>query len=179
MNASFQSDPFIFYSLSAVSFLESTVAVYVDNLLPIYAGDSTITNWLTETWRPEEQEHGDRMATFVKAAWPEFDWHAAYDDFLAIYTPQCSTTLLRPTPAQEALARCVTECQASMIYKCIASYTTDDDLAAMLTELSKDEVRHYKVFRDIFDQYDCIEKNSFLAKSKILLTEVSWLEMRT
>jgi hypothetical protein len=36
--------------------------------------------------------------------------------------------------------------------------------------MSRDEVRHYSYFRDLFDRFDAIEANSFWSKAKTVLS---------
>jgi len=56
-----------------------------------------------------------------------------------------------------------------MIYRCIGDYTTDAELKAMLHQMSRDEIRHYSYFRDLFDRFDADERNSFWRKARTVL----------
>lgn len=162
-------DSFSFYSLGAVSFLESTVPVYVSSLQHVFAHDRDVRCWLKEEWLPEEAGHGARARAFVQRTWPEFDWEKAYAQFMRSYRPCCVHQKLRPTPALEALARCVTETETTMIYRCIELYTDDAQLKEMLHEMSTDEVRHYRYFRDVFNRYDEKERNSLWRKAHVVV----------
>jgi hypothetical protein len=86
--------------------------------------------------------------------------------------------LLRPSPALEALARCVTETETAMIYRCLSTYTPDTELKALMMAMSKDEVRHYSYFRGVFDRYDARERNSFWTKAKTIVarSKLVWKE---
>ena len=165
-----RGDDFTFYSMAVISFLETAVPNYVDNLAPQFGTDAGTARWLRETWLPEEAEHGRATRRFVESRWPDFRWEAAHDEFLALYVPRCHHTLLRPSPALEALARCVTETEAAMVYRCIGDYTGDAELKALLHRMSRDEVRHYAYFRDLFDAHDAVERNSFWRKARTLLS---------
>ena len=170
MTAATRTDRFTFYVMTIMSFLESTVPTFVDNLKIIFKDDQKIHNWLSEVWLPEEFEHGELGRKFVAKTWPEFDWNSAYQEFIKLYEPKCSHEVLRSSKALEALCRCVTETEATMFYRCIDSYTDDHQLKLLMKKLYTDEARHYKEFRDIFDHYDRIEKNSFYTKSKTILS---------
>jgi hypothetical protein len=162
-------DAFTFYSLTSISFLESTVATYVDNLEPFFRSDRDARLWLRDTWLPEESAHGRLTHGYVSRTWPEFDWQRGYASFLAAYGPRCDHELLRPSPALEALARCVTETETAMIYRCLADYAADDELSGLLRRMSADEVRHYSYFRKLFARYDARERNSLWRKARTLV----------
>lgn len=169
MGTAARSDPFTFYALSMLSFLESAVPNYVQNLQPFFGDDPDGFKWLRDTWLPEESAHGRIMRTFVEHQWPEFCWETGYAEFLRAYVPRCSHDLLRPSRGLEALARCVTETEAAMVYRCIAAYTTDAELRMILEAMSRDETRHYAYFRDLFDRYDAVERNSIWKKAQTVL----------
>lgn len=169
MHTPSRHDSFTFYSLGAVSFLESAAPVYVSSLRQVFASDLELCHWLQTVWLPEEVGHGARAREFVQKTWPEFDWDKAYAQFIRSYQPCCGAQHLRPSPALEALARCVTETETTMIYRCIELYTNDEYLKEMLREMSSDEVRHYRYFREVFDRYDERERNSFLRKAQVVV----------
>jgi hypothetical protein len=164
-----RSDAFTFYALAAVSFLESTAGTYVENLAPLFGDDSRVSHWLETVWRPEECMHGELAKAYIGSVWPEFDWAGGYQVFLEDYVPRCDSGLLRPSPGLEALARCVTETQATMIYRCIGSYTGDPRLKALMKRLSTDEVRHYAYFRDLFDRHERTSHNALWRKARTVV----------
>lgn len=170
MSTSIRHDAFTFYSLATVSFLESTVATYVENLFPYFEEDPAALNWLQTVWLREEAEHGRLTQTYLRATWPDFDWQQAYEEFLQSYVPRCDSALLRPSPALEALARCVTETQTSMIYRCFGDYFVDPHLTELMQRLSREEVRHYKYFRRLFEKYERLERNSLWRKIGTLVS---------
>jgi hypothetical protein len=109
------------------------------------------------------------MRTVLEKTWPELDVAAAYDDFAARYTPRCAEELLRPTPALEALARCVTEAQAAASYRALASYTGDAELRALFLRMAADEARHYTHFRNAFDDQNEREEHGALKRLQIVV----------
>lgn len=169
MTSSARQDAFTFYAMAVISFLESAVPNYVENLLPYYGDCPETARWLNDAWLPEESAHGQMTREFVERRWPEFRWQEAYQKFLRLYVPRCDHRLLRPSKSLEALARCVTETEAAMVYRCLAEYSCDPQLKGMLEEMSRDEIRHYTYFRDLFDRHDAIERNSFWRKAKTVL----------
>jgi len=166
---SFKTEPFLFYACTIISFLESRVDTYVDNLTPFFQCDPATKDWLKNVWLLEEQEHGRLMRIYVEDTWPAFDWSRGFKEFSDLYIPQCVTEKLRCSVGLEALARCVTETQATMIYRCIASYSNDPLLKELLKRMSTDEVRHFKQFKDLHQKYELEENNRFLRKAGILL----------
>jgi hypothetical protein len=169
MNNQARTDAFSFYSLAMISFLESAVPNYVQNLFPFYSGNREMQDWLRLVWLPEERRHGGLTKKYIFRRWPGFDWEGGYATFLAYYRPRCEHSLLRPSPALEALARCVTETETALIYRCISRYTLDPELKALMSAMSKDEVRHYAYFRGVFDHYDSSERNSFWRKANTIV----------
>lgn len=163
-------DAFTFYALGLLSFLESTVDVYIENLLPFFRADLEVARWLETTWRVDEARHGLLTRAYVERVWPDFDWPTAYSQFLRTYTPRCEHECLRPTPALEALARCVTETHSAMIYRCLSLYTQCSELKHLMERLSIDEVRHYAYFRSLFNKYERVERVTLWQKSRVIVT---------
>lgn len=162
-------DPFCFYACAIPSFLESMAPTYVDNLEPFFHADPETLAWLRDTWLPEEAGHGRLLRAQVERVWPEFQWEAAYARFRASYVPRCDTGRLRSSLGLEALARCVTETEASMIYRCISRYAADPDLAALMKRLSADEIRHYRRFRLLHEKCQAGERVGFLRRARTLI----------
>lgn len=164
-----RADAFTFYSMVVVSYLESAVPNYVENLDVIYQDNPDLVDWLDNTWLHEESEHGVLARAYVEETWPEYDWQKGYDLFLVQYGPRCAHEELRESPGLEALARCVTETQATMSYRCLMNYSSDPKLVALMKKMSTDEVRHYREFRKTFELYNQKEKNSFLTKARTII----------
>jgi hypothetical protein len=169
MTTSARTDAFSFYACTMGSFLESTVAVYVENLQPFFGNDEEDDRWLRDVWLLEEAEHGRLTQEYVLAIWPEFDWGRAYGAFLTRYRPRCAFRRLRASPALEALARCVTEAEATMMYRCVARYTSDPTLRLLCQRMSTDEIRHYRYFRDLHHRYEAVERNSIVTRVRVLM----------
>jgi hypothetical protein len=153
-----RTDRVVFYASVVSSFLETSVPMYTRELRVMFAPNADVLEWLDATWEPEESGHGRMMREYVERTWPEYRWEDAYSAFLSEYRMQCGPHLLRTTPAREMLARCVTECQAAMLYRTLASYAVDPAAQALFSRMYADEVGHYKVFLSWFRHYRCAER---------------------
>jgi rubrerythrin len=165
-----RGDALLFYSMAISSFIETTTPEYVTNLERIFRDDPLVMHWLEHTWRHEEVRHGSLMRTQLEQLWPEFEVEQAYAEFTRSYVPRCDVALLRPTPALEALARCVTEALASASYRALASYTSGPHLKAMFLGMAADEARHYSYFRRAFERYNEREKHQRLKRLQVVVT---------
>jgi rubrerythrin len=143
------SEVFEFHVAAIASFLESAIDHYVDNLGLQFAEDESFVSWLKDTWLIEERRHGERLRRYVESRWPAFAWPAAWAEYRQSI-PSHTTGHLNPSRALEMLSRCVTETEAAMMYRCIASFAVDAPLRVLSRELSSDEVGHYRVFRGRF-----------------------------
>jgi hypothetical protein len=158
----------LFYSLAAASFIEITSDLYTANLVQFYAGDDEVTDWLSHRWEPEELQHGAVLKRYVQTVWPEFGWNAAYRDFFAEYQNCCAIELLAPTRALELASRCVVETGTATFYRALADVTREPVLKRIATNISSDEVRHYKNFYRFFRRYCEREHISRVAISRTL-----------
>jgi hypothetical protein len=148
-----RDDRIVFYAAAVSSFLETSVPLYTRELRVMFARDPEVLEWLDGTWEPEESAHGQTMRRYLAHTWPEYRWEDAYSAFLDEYTRYCGPAMLRASPAREMLARCVTECQAAMLYRTLASYARDPIAAECFSGMYADEVRHYKAFLRWFQRY--------------------------
>ena len=169
MSCRLRTDAFTFYSVGVVSFLESTVATYVENLIPFFPDNPAVRDWLQRVWLPEEAEHGRLTRRYVERVWPEFEWDNAYALFLQSYKPRCDHRLLRRSPALEALARCVTEAETAMMYRCFGAYASDPELQSLMRRMSTDEARHFAYFRKVFNHYDRTERQPIWRTAMIVV----------
>lgn len=163
MHTSARSDRVVFYSAAVSSFLESSIALYTRELRVMFAANAELVAWLDQVWEPEEAGHGRTMRDYLARTWPEYRWEDAYGAFLGEYRTYCGPALLRETPAREMLARCVTECQAAMLYRALASYAEDPEARVLFAGMYADEVRHYKVFLRWFRHHRERERMGALA----------------
>lgn len=142
-------------------------------LIEYYSRDDELTEWLAHSWEPEELQHGRALRRYVETAWPEFEWEAAYRNFLAEYSQYCRTEQLAPTRALEMAARCVVETGTSTFYRALAELSPEPVLRRIASEISADEVRHYKHFYSYFRRYAAREQPSRIAVLRTLWSRLN------
>ena len=145
-----RDDTLLLYLIASASFIEITSDLYTRNLCEFFKSDSIIVDWLTHRWEPEELQHGAALKTYVRCAWPEFDWDAAYRGFVAEYSHYCSVEQLAPTRALEMVARCVVETGTASFYRMLTNVAAEPVLSLIASYIARDELRHYKYFYRFF-----------------------------
>ncbi len=139
-------DRLVFYGIAVSSFLEISVSHYTASLREIFAGEPEVVEWLNSVWEPEERAHGDAMRAYIERVWPQYQWDKAYAGFIGQYAALCTTDQMRPTPAREMLARCVTECEAAVLYRTLSNLARDPLAKHLFLQMYEDEISHYKFF---------------------------------
>ncbi len=76
-----------------------------------------------------------------------------YRSFLAEFTRFCSVDQLAETRALEMAARCVVETSTAAFYRALSELRLEPVLRQIISEISADEVRHYKHFYRFFLRY--------------------------
>jgi hypothetical protein len=145
--------------ICASSFIESGSDLYTRNLIEHYRGDEAVQAWLGAQWEQEELQHGRALATYVRHAWPGFDWDRAFADFFAEYRTVCTTDALEPRRGLEMAARCVVETGTASLYRAIHTLTEEPVLKQLTEHIKSDEVRHYSHFYKYFREYEAREHN--------------------
>ncbi len=145
--------------ICASSFIESGSDLYTRNLVEHYRGDAEVQEWLGSQWEQEELQHGRALATYVRHAWPDFDWDQAFADFFAEYRTVCTTEELEPRRGLEMAARCVVETGTASLYRAIHTLTEEPVLKQLTEHIKSDEVRHYSHFYKYFKLYESREHN--------------------
>jgi hypothetical protein len=163
-----RDDTQLFAMIAAASFIEITSDLYTANLVAFYDGDPEVTAWLSRQWEREELQHGVALKRYVQTVWPEFDWDAAYRGFFEDYSRYCAVELFAETPALELAARCVVETGTATFYRTLAAMTDEPILKRIATNISTDEVRHFKNFYHFFQLYHARESVGRLAISRTL-----------
>lgn len=171
-----RDDVHLFYTVASASFVEITSDLYASNLIEYFRDDREIVEWLENVWQKEELQHGDALRRYVRTAWPDFDWDAAYRDFLAEYTPLCTVDQLARTQALEMAARCVVETGTAAFYRMLSEQSREPVLKQLTGRISADEVRHYKHFYRYFLRYRARERPSRAALLRILWSRASEIE---
>jgi hypothetical protein len=145
--------------ICASALIESGSDLYTRNLLDHFDGDERVQDWLRDHWEREELQHGRALACYIRHAWPDFDWDAAFGDFIAEYGALCTSEALEPQRALEMAARCVVETGTASLYRAIHDLTGEPLLRELSGHIKADEVRHYKHFYHYFLDYESREHN--------------------
>lgn len=151
--AQVRPDENLFYLVTCASFVESGSDLYTQNLVDYYGDEPEISNWLREQWEVEELQHGQALRAYVEYIWPEFDWPAAYTNFLSEYSSYCKVELLEPSKGLEMVARCVVEAGTATFYSALSRSTSEPVLKDLASRIAKDEVNHYKHFFRYFRRF--------------------------
>ena len=159
---------FLFYLLTIASFIEITSETYADNLSEYYEDNQEALNWLNETWKAEEVQHGKALRAYVQHVWGDFPWQKAYDRFLQLYLPLCNTDSFQSTRGLEMVARMIVETGTSTMYRAFEAYAKSFDepvLANLTYNIYRDEVNHYSYFDKYFKYYN---ESESLGRKEIL-----------
>jgi hypothetical protein len=105
----------------------------------------------------------------VQAAWPDFDWDAAYRGFFSEFSQCCLIAALEPSRALVLVARCVVETGTSSFYGMLTASDCEPILTQLVSNIRADEIRHYKYFYRFFLKYREQEKTSRIAIFKTLV----------
>jgi hypothetical protein len=167
-----RDDTLLFYILASASFVEITSDLYTRNLIEFFRRDGDVTEWLEQGWEREELQHGAALRRYVQTAWPDFDWDAAYQSFLAEFVAFCSVDQLSPTPALEMAARCVVETGTATFYRMLPEFNPEPVLRHIAERISADEVRHYKHFYRYFLRYRERERPGRIAVLRTLWNRI-------
>ncbi|MDA3913474.1 ferritin-like domain-containing protein [Oleiagrimonas sp.] len=145
--------------ICASSFIESGSDLYTRNLVKHYAGDPAVQDWLGQQWEQEELQHGRALASYVRHAWPGFDWDRAFAGFFDEYRRVCTSENLEERRGLELAARCVVETGTASLYRAIHTQTEEPVLKQLTGHIKSDEVRHYSHFYKYFRVYEEREHN--------------------
>ena len=147
-----------FYLVAAASFMEAATDLYTRNLVDCFADDEEVSAWLEEFWLSEELQHGQALRRYVEAAWPEFDWEAAYRPFHAEFTTICKEDGVEPGRSREMASRCIVEMGTAAYYTTLSRASPEPVLALLARRIADDEVRHYRHFYRYYRKYQAIER---------------------
>jgi hypothetical protein len=161
-------DELLFYVVTSASFLEITSDLYTRNLVEMFRGNDEVVAWLERVWESDELRHGAALKRYVQAAWPDFDWEAAYAEFYGEFVRFCSVDQLASTCALEMVARCVVETGTAAFYRMLMDMSPEPVLRQIASLIQADEVRHYKHFYHYFLDYRARQRPSLVAVLRTL-----------
>jgi hypothetical protein len=150
----------LFLLLAGASFVETGSDLYTGNLILHFRDDAEVSDWLLSRWEPEELAHGRALRAYVNHVWPDFDWEAAFGEFITEYSRMCTQDDLESSRCLEMAARCVVEMGTATYYRTIRSVASEPVLEHLTGLIQRDEVRHYKHFYRYFSKYNRIESRS-------------------
>lgn len=154
---SVRSDEFLLLTLASASLVEVLAENYSHNLVDHFSDSPDLSNWLSEHWRLEEENHGKALKTYVCKVWPEFNWERAHQSFKKDYLELCTMEELEKHRALELVARCVIETGTSTLYRTLQNYASEPVLRQLLNRIKMDETAHYNQFRKHFNAYNAVE----------------------
>ena len=152
----------MFHSLAAVSFLESAVPLHAERLNVVLAAQPEARLWLEQVWVAQRAELGRRLREYVEATWPEFDWAAAYAEFLQPCRARAGIDRRRPV-ALEALRLCVWETQAAVFYRGLARAADEAGLRALAREAAVAHAAFFDYFRGVHEHCKRHQRVGFAA----------------
>jgi len=150
----------LFYMIAGASFIETASDLYTRNLVQHFADNAEVSDWLAQSWEPEELNHGRALREYVAHVWPEFDWETQYGKFFAEYSTLCKPELLLPERSLEMVSRCVVEMGTASYYTALHHSSSEPVLMQLTRNIFEDEVGHYKYFYKYFRHYRDIENTS-------------------
>lgn len=153
-------EPEILAVIRAASLVERNSADYVTYLKRVITNDPEFAE-AAEQWGNEEHQHGIVLGRWAEMADPHFDFEAAFARFTEGYRiPVDAEASVRGSQAGEMVARCVVEAGTSSFYAALRDATDEPVLKEICDRISKDEIRHYRMFQDYFQRYHEQEKLS-------------------
>jgi len=170
--AAVADDRLVFYLVTTASFVEITTDLYTRNLVEYFDGDDEVQGWLQAGWEPEELQHGTALRRYIQSAWPEFDWDAAYRNFIAEYKHCCQVEFLGPTRTLEMARRCIVEMGTCSYYTMLARAARCPVLAELAENIRTDEAGHYRHFHAYFRRYSEAERPSRRTILKTLIGRI-------
>jgi hypothetical protein len=141
----------LFYSITAASLLEEGMPRAADRLLHFFGAETVFAQWIKTEWLPRKLARARQVRDYVQSIWPEYDWHAAHEQFQA-WSEEGGTGSRRPTAAHEALARCVASAQSGVFYRSLARWAEDRRLRELAAEIAAEEASSFRHFRNLYDR---------------------------
>ncbi len=159
----------MFHSIAAASFLETAAPLHAQRLLRAVAMDPDAADWVDTVWRRQREARGRELRAYIEATWPEFDWGAAYEDFLGGYGQRPGRALSYAHPALEAVVRCTVEAQAAVFYRAVANSADDPALRELAAAGASDHAGCFEFFRSFYERCARRQRVGFAAACRAVL----------
>lgn len=165
-------DPELLRAVKAAAMVEFAAPDYVTYLSNVFA-DREDVKAAVRQWGAEESQHGRALARWAALADPAFDFEASFKRFQDGYrVPMDEIESVRGSRAGEMIARCVVESGTSSFYTAIRDATDEPALKEIAGHIAADELRHYKLFYDLFGRLE-EERPSRLQRARIAYGRVA------
>ncbi|MEX1148320.1 MAG: ferritin-like domain-containing protein [Sphingomonadales bacterium] len=170
-------DADILETVKAAALVEANSPDYVTYLKNVFRDDPDIHPAI-EQWGIEEEQHGAALARWARLADPDFDFGARLKIFQDGFSlPLDAAGSVRGSRAGELIARCVVEVGTSSFYSAIRDAAREPVLAQICGHIARDEVRHYRLFRDNLDRFRAADGKLPLAlRLKVALSRIAEAE---
>lgn len=146
-------DPSILAVVKAASLVERNAADYTSYLGNVFRDDPAFRAHV-DSWRVEEERHGDVLGRWAEMADPAFSFEAALARFRAGYSIDVGAQdSIRGSRTGELIARCIVETGTSSFYSALRDASDEPVLKAICHRIAGDEFRHYKLFYDTMKVY--------------------------
>lgn len=142
----------MFYCTGIASFVESTAPLDTRRLLRLSDGLADVRPWLERVWLPARAKRGEAFRAYIGDTWPEFEWDAAYDEFLAVYQLRTAVRVEPPGHHLEFVARCVTETSLAVFYRSVARSADEPRLRELAASASTEHSTYFSYFRRLLDR---------------------------
>ena len=163
-------DPQLLKAVKAAALVEYNSPDYVAYLKGVFGKDSPYLDHF-EQWGREEAQHGKVLARWARMADPDFEFDSAMERFRAMQAIDTSATQSRRgSRPGEMVARCVVESGTSSFYTAIKDHTDEPCLKQIAAYVAADEFAHYRLFLEIFSDYERREPMSVWGRLKIAIS---------
>jgi hypothetical protein len=137
----------LFYSAGIATLLEGDAVSQAQRLTQAVSGDRELCTWIETEWLPVKLARARELREYVQSTWSEFDWAAAHEEYQTIER----VLITRPTPAEEALARCVASAQSGVFYRSLSRWAEDARLRDMARRYAHEEALAFARLRSIYE----------------------------
>lgn len=169
-------DPELVKLVKAAALVEHNGADYTEYLCNVFSDDPDFQETI-RAWGDEEVQHGVALAQWAELVDPEFDFKAAFQEFLdGFRLPLDATESVRGTRSGELVARCIVETGTSSFYSAAAEASREPVLAEICRAIAADEFRHYKLFYDGLRRYLDIEGLGRLGRLRVAIGRINETE---
>ncbi|MBI4756569.1 MAG: ferritin-like domain-containing protein [Betaproteobacteria bacterium] len=164
-----RADGFVFYSVAISTLLQGAAPVHVRNLSALFGEDEDVRVWLYQVWLQEETQHSQMLQTYVGQVWPEFNLKDSFSRYLFALRDRMGQPREQRPPGLEALACCLMEAEAALMFRVLSVYTPDPELKRLMLQISATKLRHYNFYRETMERLEQQSPSPALHKALTVL----------